>query len=276
MAGALAGGVLIGVSEVAGRPRLITPSAKSMFSFALLIVVLAFRPQGLFAALKRTDEGPRSPLFTESPPRSRDALLALLALLVAAPLLIDRYLLSVVILVLYFAFVGQAWNIMMGFVRPALARPRAVRRASAPTRRPRSTSTSASTPWLGMLAAVLVCVAVGHADRLARVSLRHLRHLLRAADDRVRRVHAHRLRPLRLGRRLGRLLPQGRAAGHASTAEPARPPARCSTTSRWRSPRAPSCSPPGCCAAAPATTSARSATTRRRRAPPASTPSAAR
>jgi branched-chain amino acid transport system permease protein len=48
MVGALAGGLLIGVSEsVAGL--LITPSAKSMLSFALLILVLAFRPQGLFA-----------------------------------------------------------------------------------------------------------------------------------------------------------------------------------------------------------------------------------
>ncbi len=48
MVGALAGGVLIGVSEsVAGI--LIAPSMKSMFSFALLILVLAFRPQGLFS-----------------------------------------------------------------------------------------------------------------------------------------------------------------------------------------------------------------------------------
>lgn len=46
MAGALLGGVLIGVSEaLAGL--FITPSAKSMFSFALLILVLLFRPQGL-------------------------------------------------------------------------------------------------------------------------------------------------------------------------------------------------------------------------------------
>ena len=46
MAGALLGGVLIGVSEaVAGL--LIAPSAKSMFSFGLLILVLLFRPQGL-------------------------------------------------------------------------------------------------------------------------------------------------------------------------------------------------------------------------------------
>jgi branched-chain amino acid transport system permease protein len=46
MAGALLGGVLIGVSEaLAGL--FIAPSAKSMFSFALLILVLLVRPQGL-------------------------------------------------------------------------------------------------------------------------------------------------------------------------------------------------------------------------------------
>jgi branched-chain amino acid transport system permease protein len=46
MGGALLGGVLIGMSEaLAGL--LIAPSAKSMFSFALLILVLLFRPQGL-------------------------------------------------------------------------------------------------------------------------------------------------------------------------------------------------------------------------------------
>ena len=48
MPGALAGGVLIGMSEAAAG-IVFTPSAKSMASFALLIVVLAFRPQGLFA-----------------------------------------------------------------------------------------------------------------------------------------------------------------------------------------------------------------------------------
>lgn len=48
MPGALAGGVLIGVSE-ATAGILFTPSAKSMASFALLIIVLAFKPQGLFS-----------------------------------------------------------------------------------------------------------------------------------------------------------------------------------------------------------------------------------
>ena len=45
MPGALLGGVLIGVSEaLAGL--LIAPSAKSMFSFGLLILVLALPPAG--------------------------------------------------------------------------------------------------------------------------------------------------------------------------------------------------------------------------------------
>jgi len=46
MTGALLGGVLIGVSEaLAGL--FIAPSAKSMFSFGLLILILLLRPQGL-------------------------------------------------------------------------------------------------------------------------------------------------------------------------------------------------------------------------------------
>jgi branched-chain amino acid transport system permease protein len=52
MPGALLGGVLIGVTE-AMAGLLFTPSAKSMFSFALLVVVLLFRPQGLLGKAAR-------------------------------------------------------------------------------------------------------------------------------------------------------------------------------------------------------------------------------
>ena len=46
MPGALLGGVLIGLTEaLAGL--LFTPSAKSMFAFAILVLVLLFRPQGI-------------------------------------------------------------------------------------------------------------------------------------------------------------------------------------------------------------------------------------
>jgi len=46
MPGALLGGVLIGVTEALAGLRF-TPSAKSMFAFAILVLVLLFRPQGL-------------------------------------------------------------------------------------------------------------------------------------------------------------------------------------------------------------------------------------
>ncbi len=46
MAGALLGGILIGLTEaLAGL--LFTPSAKSMFAFGILVLVLLFRPQGI-------------------------------------------------------------------------------------------------------------------------------------------------------------------------------------------------------------------------------------
>jgi branched-chain amino acid transport system permease protein len=46
MPGALVGGVLIGLTE-AMAGLLFTPSAKSMFSFAILVLVLLLRPQGI-------------------------------------------------------------------------------------------------------------------------------------------------------------------------------------------------------------------------------------
>jgi branched-chain amino acid transport system permease protein len=49
-------------------------------------------------------------------PRTWVALGLFLAALIAAPLVANDYLLTVLILILYFAYVGQAWNVMMGFV----------------------------------------------------------------------------------------------------------------------------------------------------------------
>ena len=49
------------------------------------------------------------------PARSLWGLGLLLVLLLVAPALLGKYGLSVLILVLYFAYVGQAWNILMGF-----------------------------------------------------------------------------------------------------------------------------------------------------------------
>jgi branched-chain amino acid transport system permease protein len=48
-------------------------------------------------------------------PRSAVLLALLLAALLATPWLVNDYLLTVLIIILYFAYAGQAWNIMMGF-----------------------------------------------------------------------------------------------------------------------------------------------------------------
>jgi branched-chain amino acid transport system permease protein len=53
-------------------------------------------------------------LWRDMPVRGRALSGLLLVLLLAAPLFADRYLLSVLILIFYFAYLGQAWNLMMG------------------------------------------------------------------------------------------------------------------------------------------------------------------
>jgi branched-chain amino acid transport system permease protein len=55
------------------------------------------------------------PLLDGVPRRGLLLLLALLALFLVFPFFVSGYLLAVMFLILYFAFVGQAWNIMMGF-----------------------------------------------------------------------------------------------------------------------------------------------------------------
>jgi branched-chain amino acid transport system permease protein len=54
-------------------------------------------------------------LFDGIPPRTLVLLAILLVLAVLAPFIAGDYLLTVFILILYYAYVGQAWNIMMGF-----------------------------------------------------------------------------------------------------------------------------------------------------------------
>lgn len=54
-------------------------------------------------------------LFDGMPRRTLVLLLLLLLLGLTAPLYAGDYLLTVLVVILYFAYVGQAWNIMMGF-----------------------------------------------------------------------------------------------------------------------------------------------------------------
>ncbi|MFO1115318.1 MAG: branched-chain amino acid ABC transporter permease [Beijerinckiaceae bacterium] len=56
-----------------------------------------------------------SGLFDTLTPRGRVALAILAIALAAAPFVVDRYILSVLLLCLIGAYLGQAWNILMGF-----------------------------------------------------------------------------------------------------------------------------------------------------------------
>jgi branched-chain amino acid transport system permease protein len=94
------------------------------------------------------------------PRRSLVALAVLACVLLVAPTLANAYVLSVLILCLYFAYVGQAWNIMMGFAgQLSLGHSLYV-----------GVGAYASAllfvkfgvnPWVGALVAIAVCTALG-------------------------------------------------------------------------------------------------------------------
>ncbi len=54
-------------------------------------------------------------LWRSVPARGRIAIVLAVAVLLGLPLTADRYVLSVLTLIFYFAYVGQAWNLMMGY-----------------------------------------------------------------------------------------------------------------------------------------------------------------
>ena len=82
MPGALLGGVLIGLTE-AMAGLFFTPSAKSMFAFAILVLVLLFRPQGILGKAQRHD---RRSLLDGVPRRALVLLGVALAAFLIAPL----------------------------------------------------------------------------------------------------------------------------------------------------------------------------------------------
>ncbi len=92
--------------------------------------------------------------------RAAIGLAALLALLIAAPALLGGYGLSVLILVLYFAYVGQAWNIMMGFAGQ-LSLGHALYAGLGGYIAAGLYFHYGIGPWLGIFAAVAVAVAAG-------------------------------------------------------------------------------------------------------------------
>lgn len=92
--------------------------------------------------------------------RATAGLAILLALLLAAPALLGGYGLSVLILILYFAYVGQAWNIMMGFAGQ-LSLGHALYAGLGGYIAAGLYFHYGIGPWLGIFAAVAVAVAAG-------------------------------------------------------------------------------------------------------------------
>lgn len=85
---------------------------------------------------------------------------AVLAALLAAPWLVDDYLLTVLIVILYFAYAGQAWNIMMGFAGQ-LSLGHALYVGLGGYVAALLYTRFGVAPWLGLLAAVAVAAACG-------------------------------------------------------------------------------------------------------------------
>ena len=97
--GAFVGGLLVSVAESLGAVFL-SPSMKELVSFSLLIVILLFRPAGLFGEERRVKLGRRS-----APSRPCCSL----------PAVLDSYAVTVFIFIFFYAFLGQAWNIVGGY-----------------------------------------------------------------------------------------------------------------------------------------------------------------
>ena len=93
-------------------------------------------------------------------PRSAVPLVVLLAAFLLAPFFVNDYLLTVLILILYFAYAGQAWNIMMGFAGQ-LSLGHAIYVGLGAYVAATLFTRYGVGPWIGLLAAIPVAAACG-------------------------------------------------------------------------------------------------------------------
>jgi branched-chain amino acid transport system permease protein len=101
-----------------------------------------------------------APLLERAQRRGVLLLALLLAVLVAAPWLANDYLLTVLITILYFAYAGQAWNVMMGFAGQ-LSLGHAIYVGLGAYAAAALYVHFGVGPWLGMIAAIAVAAACG-------------------------------------------------------------------------------------------------------------------
>jgi branched-chain amino acid transport system permease protein len=101
-----------------------------------------------------------APLAAETSRRGAVLLALLFAALLAAPWIVNDYLLTVLIIILYFAYTGQAWNIMMGFAGQ-LSLGHAIYLGLGGYVAAMAFTMYGIGPWLGLLAAIPVAAACG-------------------------------------------------------------------------------------------------------------------
>ena len=94
------------------------------------------------------------------PRRSLVLLAVLLAVLMTAPWLVNDYLLTVLIVIFYLAYTGQAWNIMMGFAGQ-LSLGNAIYAGLGAYVAAVLFTRYGVAPWIGLLAAIPVAAACG-------------------------------------------------------------------------------------------------------------------
>lgn len=99
-------------------------------------------------------------LFDGVSRRALILLAVLLAALLIAPALLNDYLVTVLILILYFAYTGQAWNVMMGFAGH-LSLGHALYVGLGAYAAAVLFTRYGVTPWIGMIAAVAISSLVG-------------------------------------------------------------------------------------------------------------------
>ena len=99
-------------------------------------------------------------LFEGVPRRGVALLAALLVVLLAAPWMANDYLLTVLIIILYSAYTGQAWNVMMGFAGQ-LSLGHAIYVGLGGYAAAALYVHFGVGPWLGLAAAITVAVACG-------------------------------------------------------------------------------------------------------------------
>jgi branched-chain amino acid transport system permease protein len=101
-------------------------------------------------------------LLNGIPPHGRAAVALVALALLAAPFVVNPYLLSVLIVVLSFAYLGQAWNIMMGFAGQ-LSLGHALYFGLGAYVSATLYVKFGLSPWLGMIVAVIVAALAGAA-----------------------------------------------------------------------------------------------------------------